>query len=129
MTTSAPNARIASRSSPKLSSRRAIQRGTSAPHISEKRISCEKFVIGMMPGTIGTSTPSLRASSTKRKYASALKKYCVIAEFAPAFTLRAKFSRSAFGERDCGWYSGYPATSIRNQSPCSARMKLTSSDA
>src|SRR6202012_997584 len=101
----------------------------SAPHISEKRISCEKFVIGMMPGTIGPSTPSLRASSTKRKYATAFKKYCVIAELAPAFTLRAKFSRSWRGERDCGWYSGETATSIQNQSPNSARMKLTSSDA
>ncbi len=48
----------------------------------------------MMPGTIGTSMPCLRASSTKRKYASGLKKYWVIAPFAPAFTLAMKFFRS-----------------------------------
>ncbi len=45
--------------------------------------------MGMMPGTTGTSAPSARASSTKRKYASALKNSCVMAEFAPAFTLAA----------------------------------------
>lgn len=67
VTTSRPKARIDSRSSPKLSSRLAIQRGISAPHISEKRISCDELVIGMMPGTMGTSTPSLRASSTNWK--------------------------------------------------------------
>ena len=49
-----------------------IQRGISAPQASEKRRSWVKLEIGMMPGTIGTFTPSLRASSTKRKYASAL---------------------------------------------------------
>ena len=43
-----------------------------APHASEKRASCEKLLIGMMPGTIGTSIPSASASSTKWKYESAL---------------------------------------------------------
>jgi len=69
-------------------------------------MSCVELVIGMMPGTIGVSSPSLRTSSTKRKYASGLKKYCVIAESAPAFTLAAKACRSASGERACGWISG-----------------------
>ena len=41
----------------------------------------------MMPGTTGTVAPSLTVSSTKWKYASGLKKNCVIAELAPAFTL------------------------------------------
>ena len=62
--------------------------------------------MGMMPGTMGTWTPILRTSSTKRKYASALKNICVIAEFAPAATLAAKAFRSASGERACGCVSG-----------------------
>jgi hypothetical protein len=44
-----------------------IQRGISAPHMSEKRISWLALVIGMMPGSTGTCTPMRRASSTKRK--------------------------------------------------------------
>ena len=48
------------------------QRGISAPQLSEKRLSWVKLEIGMIPGTIGTVTPSLRTSSTKRKYASGL---------------------------------------------------------
>ncbi|MNV83647.1 hypothetical protein D3C71_1774640 [compost metagenome] len=59
-------------SSPKACKRKRIQRGISAPLASEKRISCVELLIGMMPGTTGTSTPSRRASSTKRKYASLL---------------------------------------------------------
>ena len=42
------------------------------PQASLKRRSWLKLLIGMMPGMIGTSMPSRRASSTKRKYASAL---------------------------------------------------------
>ena len=44
----------------------------------------------MMPGTIGTVMPRSAHASTKLQYASALKKYCVIAEFAPASILRAE---------------------------------------
>ena len=44
-----------------------IQRGISAPQASEKRRNWLKLEIGMMPGMIGTSMPSRRASSTKRK--------------------------------------------------------------
>lgn len=58
--------------------------------VGEAHQLCRVSVMGMMPGTIGTSMPDRRASSTKRKYASGLKKYCVIAECAPAFTLVAK---------------------------------------
>ena len=49
----------------------------------------------MMPGTIGTVMPRAAHASTKCQYASALKKYCVIAESAPALTLRSKFARSS----------------------------------
>jgi hypothetical protein len=51
---------------------RLIQRGISAPHCSEKRRSWLKLAIGMMPGVIGTCTPSRRTASTKWKYASGL---------------------------------------------------------
>ncbi len=72
VTTSRPNARIDAASSPNAASFWRIQRGISAPHASEKRASCVKLVIGMMPGTIGAVTPCFAASSTSRKYASAL---------------------------------------------------------
>ncbi|MCY1312502.1 hypothetical protein D9M70_629290 [compost metagenome] len=49
-----------------------IQRGISAPQASEKRRNWAKLEIGMMPGMIGISTPSLRTASTKWKYASGL---------------------------------------------------------
>ena len=42
---------------PSPSNFRRIQRGSSAPQTSEKRASFEKLTIGMMPGTIGISTP------------------------------------------------------------------------
>jgi hypothetical protein len=54
-------------SSPYACRRSRIQRGISAPQASEKRSSWLELVIGMMPGTTGTSRPSLRTSSTKRK--------------------------------------------------------------
>ena len=41
--------------------------GIVAPHMLVKRLICSKFVIGMMPGMIGTSMPLARARSTKRK--------------------------------------------------------------
>lgn len=56
-----------------------------------------------------------------------MKKYCVMAELAPALTLRAKFSRSWRDERACGWYSGYAATSMWKVSFISLRMNSTSS--
>jgi hypothetical protein len=40
LTTSRPKALIEALSSPKLASFKRIQRGISAPHMSEKRISC-----------------------------------------------------------------------------------------
>ena len=60
----------------------------------------------MMPGTMGIVSPRAAQASTKLQYASRLKKYWVIAESAPARTLRSKWSRSSCGERACGWYSG-----------------------
>ena len=33
---------------------------SSAPVASEKRISCDELMMGMTPGTMGTSTPALR---------------------------------------------------------------------
>ena len=58
-------ARTEALSSPKLSNLRRIQRGISAPQASENRASLVKLAIGMMPGTIGTVTPSARAAATK----------------------------------------------------------------
>ena len=60
-----PKARTASTSSPNPSNLRRIQRGSSAPQLSEKRASREKLTIGMMPGMIGMSTPCFLTSSTK----------------------------------------------------------------
>jgi hypothetical protein len=56
----------------------------------------------MIPGTIGTVMPRAVHASTKFQYASGLKKYCVIAELAPASILRWKLARSSSGLRDCG---------------------------
>ncbi len=52
-------------SSPKLSSRSRIQRGISAPQASEKRASWVLLLMGMMPGTMGRSTPIASTDSTK----------------------------------------------------------------
>ena len=93
-------------SSPNDCRRSRIQRGISQPELSAKRIRPLELVIGMMPGTMGMAMPIARTSSTKRKYASALKNICVIAESAPAATLDAKAFRSASGERACGCVSG-----------------------
>ena len=41
--------------------------GIEAPHIVVKRLTCSKFVIGMMPAMIGTSMPNSRARSTNLK--------------------------------------------------------------
>jgi len=60
----------------------------------------------MIPGTMGAAIPIASQSSTKRKYESALKKYWVIAESAPASSLRLKWARSSRGLRACGWNSG-----------------------
>ena len=72
--------------------------------------------------------PAASQASTKRQYASALKKYCVIAEFAPASILRLKFARSSLrASATAGDIPGYAATSMWNQSPVSSRMNATSS--
>ncbi|CFO11819.1 Uncharacterised protein [Bordetella pertussis] len=62
--------------------------------------------MGMMPGTMGMATPLACARSTKSKYASGLKKYCVMAASAPACTLLTKCARSADGLSACGCISG-----------------------
>ena len=41
--------------------------GRVAPHIRVIRLTCSKFVTGMMPGTMGTLMPTRRARSTKSK--------------------------------------------------------------
>jgi len=60
----------------------------------------------MIPGTMEVAMPMASQSSTKRKYASAVKKYWVIAESAPASSLRLKFARSSLGLLAWGWNSG-----------------------
>ncbi len=80
--------------------------GIVAPHIDVKRFICSAFVIGMMPGTIGTSIPAARASSTKRKYASLSKNSCVMRTFTPASTFSFRWARSLARSAASGCTSG-----------------------
>jgi hypothetical protein len=100
-------------------------RGISTPAVSEKRTRRSKFVMGMMPGTIGSVTPKREHDSTKWKYASALQKDWVSAEVASASVLRLKQARSTSALRASGWNSGWAATSIWKWSPASLRTNAT----
>ena len=73
---------------------------------ADRRADYVDLVIGMIPGIIGISMPLDCTRSTKSKYASALKKYCVIALFAPARTLWTKCAKSFSGPEAWGCISG-----------------------
>ena len=71
-------------SSPKPSRFLRIQRGISAPHAAEKRASCAKRPIGMMPGTMGTLPPAARRSSRQRRKTVLSRKSWETTKSAPA---------------------------------------------
>ena len=65
---------------------RSSRAGIVAPHMPVIVLICATSVIGMIPGRIGTSMPTARASSTNRKYSSLSKNSWVIRNDAPAST-------------------------------------------
>ena len=76
----------------------ASSAGISAPQASEKAHQLGRAAIGDDAGDDGQVQPRRRLSSTKRLQASALKKYCVMAESALARTWRRR-SQVGLGER------------------------------
>ena len=80
-----------------------------APHKSVKRLIWPTSVIGMMPGMIGTSIPTARASSTNRKYASLSKNSWVIRNETPLSTFCLRNRRSLAMSTASGWTSGKAA--------------------
>jgi hypothetical protein len=62
-----PSLRTAAASSPCRATRDTTSSGSSAPESSVIRRIWARFVIGMMPGMIGMSTPSADTRSTSRK--------------------------------------------------------------
>ena len=94
-------------SSPKPSSLRRIQRGISAPHASEKRASCEKFWIGMMPGTIGRSMPIASDLVDEVEVGVGVEEVLRDRGVGAGIHLRLEAPRGrACALRACGWYSG-----------------------
>ena len=120
VTTSRPNARIDARVVAEAFELRRIQRGISAPQASEKRASCEKFAIGMMPGTIGTSMPASGARVDEAEVRVGVVEVLRDRGIRAGVDLALEVVEVlAAALRDCGWYSGYAATSMWNQSPVS----------
>ena len=75
----------------------ARRKGRDAPHSIVNRSTCDAFVIGMMPGMMGTLIPMARALSTNSKYLRLSKNSWVIRNSAPLSTFRFRFVRSTAG--------------------------------
>ena len=80
--------------------------GMHAPHMLGEALDLPTSVIGMIPGMIGTSIPTARASSTNRKYASLSKNSWVIRNETPLSTFCLRKRRSLAMSAASGWTSG-----------------------
>src|SRR5215207_6738852 len=83
--------------------------GSEAPQIWVKRLIWSTLVTGMIPGTIGTSMPAARASSTNSKYRRLSKNSWVMRKLAPASTFSRRKRRSACRSAASGCTSGNAA--------------------
>ena len=98
------------------------------PLNSAMRFNCATFVTGNMPARIGSFEPRADKRSTSAFHLSTSKKNCVVANDAPAFSLRSRtsISSSKFNP-DAGCPSGNAATPIVN--PPTSAASVTNSSA